>query len=130
MRWLPQPGDRAMQVTIYHNPRCSKSRQTLQLLRERGLEPRVVEYLKSPPAAAELDALLDLMGRGPREAMRRGEAAYAAAGLDDPGLDRAALVAAMVAQPILIERPIVVVERDGARQARMGRPPEAVLEIL
>lgn len=119
-----------MQVTIYHNPRCSKSRQTLQLLRDRGVEPRIVEYLKTPPTAAEIDDLLRLLGREPRQAMRRGEAAYAAAGLDDAGLDRAALVAAMAAEPILLERPVVVVEAGQSRLARIGRPPEAVLEIL
>lgn len=119
-----------MQVTIYHNPRCSKSRQTLQLLRDRGVEPRIVEYLKTPPSAAEIDKLLRLLDCEPRQAIRRGEAAYAAAGLADAALDRAALVDAMAAAPILLERPVVVVEKAGARRARIGRPPEAVLEIL
>ena len=119
-----------MKVTIYHNPRCSKSRQTLQLLRDRGIEPQVVEYLKTPPSARELDAILKLLEMAPRDAMRRKEPPYKDRNLDDAGLDRKALVAAMVADPVLIERPIVVVERDGGRSARMGRPPEAVLEIL
>lgn len=115
-----------MPVRIFHNPRCSKSRQTLQLLRDRGIEPEVVEYLKTPPSAAELDALLSRMGLEPRAAMRRKEAPYAELGLGDEKLDRAALIRAMVENPILIERPIVT---SGDRAA-LGRPPEAVLEIL
>ena len=115
-----------MDVTIFHNPRCGKSRAALTLLRERGVEPRIVEYLKTPPDAATLDALLRTLGLEPRELMRRGEAPYRANALGDPGLSRAALIAAMVADPILIERPIVVA---GGRAA-LGRPPEAVLEIL
>ena len=115
-----------MSVTIYHNPRCSKSRQTLQLLRDRGVEPEIVEYLQSPPSAAELRDILRLLGLAPRALMRRKEAPYKALGLDDDGLDRAALIRAMVENPILIERPIVVTNG----QAALGRPPEAVLEIL
>ena len=115
-----------MSVTIYHNPRCSKSRQTLALLRERGLEPRVVAYLEDPPHAARLGEILDLLGLEPRQLMRRKEAPYKALGLSDPGLDRDALIRAMVENPILIERPIVV---SGAKAA-LGRPPEAVLAIL
>ena len=115
-----------MSVTIYHNPRCSKSRQTLALLNERGLEVEIVEYLKSPPDAATLAGLLDGLGLDPRQLMRKKEAAYKELGLDDPALDRAALIAAMVENPVLIERPIVVA---GARVA-LGRPPEAVLDIL
>ena len=115
-----------MPVTIYHNPRCSKSRQTLALLNERGLEVEIVEYLKSPPDAATLAGLLDGLGLDPRQLMRKKEAAYKELGLDDPALDRAALIAAMVENPVLIERPIVVA---GARVA-LGRPPEAVLDIL
>ena len=115
-----------MSVTIYHNPRCSKSRQALALLNERGLEIEIVEYLQTPPDAAALAGLLDGLGLEPRELMRKKEAAYKELGLDDPALDRAALIAAMVENPILIERPIVVA---GARVA-LGRPPEAVLDIL
>jgi len=115
-----------MPVTIYHNPKCSKSRQTLELLRQRGIEPRVIEYLKAPPSAKELDGILKKLAIEPRALMRTKEDAYAAAGLDDPKLTRAQLVAAMVEHPSLIERPIVV---NGARAA-VGRPPEAVLEIL
>jgi arsenate reductase len=115
-----------MAVTIYHNPRCSKSRQTLALLQDRGIEPKVVEYLSDTPDDATLDALLKKLKLEPRDLMRRKEAPYKDLGLDDPGLSRAALIAAMVEHPILIERPIVV---KGAKAA-LGRPPEAVLEIL
>ncbi len=115
-----------MSVRIYHNPRCSKSRQALQLLQERGSETEVVKYLDTPPDAATLDALLNMLGLEPRELMRKGEAAYEASGADDPNLSRAELIALMVANPILIERPIVVA---GGR-AVVGRPPERVLEIL
>ena len=113
-----------MAVTIYHNPRCSKSRQTLALLEERGVAPRVVEYRQTPPDAATLRGLLKKLGLSPRQLMRKKEAA--AAGLDDPALDDDALIEGMVANPIVIERPIVV----SGRQARLGRPPEQVLEIL
>jgi arsenate reductase len=113
-------------VTIYHNPRCSKSRQTLALLNERGLEVDIIEYLKTPPDALTLAGLLDGLGLEPRELMRKTEATYTELGLDDRSLDRTALIAAMVETPVLIERPIVVA---GARVA-LGRPPEAVLEIL
>ena len=115
-----------MSVTIYHNPRCSKSRQTLALLGERGIAPRVVQYLEESPDAATLSDLLDRLGLEPRDLMRKNEAAYKELGLDDPALGRDALIAAMVAHPILIERPIVV----SGRKAAIGRPPEAVLEIL
>ena len=115
-----------MAVTIYHNPRCSKSRATLKLLEERGIALEIVEYLKTPPDAATLDGLLTMLGMEPRELMRRKEAPYRENGLDDESLGRDALIAAMVVNPILIERPIVVA---GAKAA-LGRPPEAVLEIL
>lgn len=113
-----------MTVTIYHNPKCSKSRQTLDLLRGRGVEPTVVHYLETPPDAAELRRILALLGIGPRDLLRKAEAA--AAGLDDPALGDDALIARMVANPAVIERPIVV--KDG--KAAIGRPPEKVLEIL
>jgi arsenate reductase len=116
----------AVSVTIYHNPRCSKSRETLALLRDRGVEPEVVEYLKTPPDAASLAALLDMLGLEPRQLMRTKEAEYQALGLDDPTLTRVQLIDAMVANPRLIERPIVV--KDG--RAALGRPPQAVLEVL
>ena len=115
-----------MAVTIYHNPRCSKSRATLKLLEERGIAPEIVEYLKTPPDAATLDGLLTKLGLEPRDLMRRKESPYRENGLDDEDLTRDALIAAMVANPILIERPIVV---SGAKAA-LGRPPEAVLDIL
>lgn len=115
-----------MSVTIYHNPRCSKSRQTLALLRDRGIEPQIIEYLKTPPSAEELKDILRLLGRSPRELMRRKEDAYREAGLDAAGLDDDALIAAMVDHPILIERPIVLANG----RAALGRPPEAVLDIL
>lgn len=115
-----------MTLKIMHNPRCSKSRQTLELLRERGLDPQIQEYLKHPPTEAELDDILNRLGLEPRQLMRRKEAEYKDNDLDDPNLSREALIAAMVRHPRLIERPIVV--RDG--KAALGRPPEAVLEIL
>lgn len=123
---LTADGGQPMSVTIYHNPRCSKSRETLSLLRDHGLEPEVVEYLKDPPSAEILSDLLTKLGLEPRALMRRKEPEYAELGLDDPGLSRDALIAAMVAHPKLIERPIVV--KDG--KAALGRPPQAVLEIL
>lgn len=115
-----------MPVTIYHNPRCSKSRTTLALLQEKGIEPRVVEYLKNPPSENEIEALLKMLGFEPRELMRKGEAPYKDGGLSDPGKTRAQLIAAMAADPILIERPIVVAND----KARIGRPPQQVLEII
>ena len=115
-----------MSVTIYHNPRCSKSRETLSLLRDQGVEPEIVEYLKDPPNAQVLSDLLTQLGLEPRALMRRKEAEYAELGLDDPALSRDALIEAMVTHPRLIERPIVV--KGG--KAALGRPPQAVLEIL
>lgn len=115
-----------MKATIYHNPRCSKSRQTLALLRERGVEPEIIEYLKNPPDREQLSAILALLKLEPRALMRRQEAAYKEGQLDDPGLSREQLVAAMVERPILIERPIVLANGKAA----LGRPPENVLEIL
>ncbi len=115
-----------MGVTIYHNPRCSKSRQTLALLRDNGVEPTIVEYLQTPPSAAELKKILGLLGLGPRELMRRKEAEYKANGLDDDRLGDADLIAAMVAHPKLIERPVVLANGKAA----LGRPPENVLKIL
>lgn len=119
-----------MTVTIYHNPRCGKSRATLELLRGRGIEPRIVEYLSTPPDAKRLEALLKLLGLAPRELMRKGEAVYKEKGLSDPTLDDAALIDAMVEDPILIERPVVVVKDAAGERAALGRPPENVLEIL
>ena len=115
-----------MPIRLYHNPRCSKSREALALLREHGVEPQVVEYLKQPPSAAELDRLLVQLGMEPRQLMRRGEAVYKELDLDDLALSRAALIDAMVRQPILIERPIAV----SGKRAVIGRPPERVLELI
>ena len=115
-----------MSVTIWHNPRCSKSRQTLELLRDRGVEPTVVEYLKTPPDAAAIKAALKTLGLKPRDLLRRGEAAYKARGLADPGLSDDDIIAAMIAEPVLIERPVVI----AGDRAAIGRPPESVLEIL
>ena len=115
-----------MTVKIYHNPRCGKSRQTLQLLKEQGIEPEVIEYLKTPPSVQELDDILQKLGMEPRELMRKNEAEYKANDLDDAALDRQALITAMVNNPILIERPIVIANGKAA----VGRPPEAVLAIL
>src|SRR5688500_4310729 len=115
-----------MSLTIYHNPKCSKSRQTLALLEERGIAPRVIEYLKTPPSAAELDAVLNKLGIEPRALLRTQEAAYEQAGLGDAKLTREQLIARMVANPSVIERPIVVTERGAA----IGRPPENVLALL
>jgi len=116
-----------MPVTIYHNPRCSKSRATMEILAEKDIEPVVVEYLKTPPDAATLESLLESLGMEPRDLMRKKESVYGELGLDDESLDRAALIQAIVENPILMERPIVVAD-DGA--VRIGRPPETVLEIL
>ena len=115
-----------MSVTIYHNPRCSKSRATLQLLKEKGIEPTIIEYLKTPPSAEQLNAILRKLDREPRQLMRTKEAEYKEAGLDDETLDRTALIQAMVDHPKLIERPIVLANDKAA----IGRPPENVLEIL
>lgn len=115
-----------MKVKIYHNPRCSKSRQTLQLLKDRGIEPEIVEYLKTPPSASELDDILHKLDIEPRELMRKQESEYRESGLDNAALDRQALIAGMVSHPILIERPIVVADD----KAVIGRPPENALTIL
>jgi arsenate reductase len=113
-------------ITIYHNPRCSKSRATLALIDGQGKQADVVEYLKTPPSAEQLEAILQMLGLEPRQLMRTKEVEYKEAGLEDPGLSRDQLLAAMVKYPKLIERPIVI--RGG--KAVIGRPPEKVLEIL
>jgi arsenate reductase len=115
-----------MKATIYHNPRCSKSRQTLQILQEKGTDVEVIEYLKTPPDRATLEKILKLLGIGPRALLRTGEDAYREAGLADETLSDAALIAAMIEHPTLIERPIVL----SKGKAVIGRPPEKVLEIL
>ncbi len=115
-----------MSIKIYHNPRCSKSRQTLQLLRDKGVEPEIVEYLKTPPTREELEQVLDMLSLEPRQLMRTKEKEYREQGLANPELSRDQLIDAMLATPKLIERPIVI--KDG--KAAIGRPPEQVLEIL
>ncbi|MDH5525765.1 MAG: arsenate reductase (glutaredoxin) [Nitrospirota bacterium] len=116
-----------MSIVIYHNPKCSKSRQTLQLLEQNGVTPEVIHYMDAPPSA---DTLRDLLGKlgmtSPRELMRTKEDEYKQLGLADAGKTDAELLAAMSAHPRLMERPVVV---NGERAA-LGRPPENVLEIL
>lgn len=111
---------------LYHNPRCSKSRGALDLLRERGIEPEIVPYLDVPPSPAELRVLLQALGISARELLRVGEAEYETLGLADASLAESALIDAMSTHPRLIERPIFV---HGGR-AIIGRPPERVLELL
>lgn len=114
-------------VTIYHNPRCSKSRDTLSLLQLNGIEPQVVLYLDTPPDAATLNALLKMLGMtDARQLMRQKDELYRSLNLNDMHLSQQALIQAMVDNPALIERPVVV--KNG--QARIGRPPEQVLEIV
>ena len=114
-------------VTIYHNPRCSKSREALSLRQSRGIDPQVVLYLDTPPDADTLRELLQLLGmESPRELMRQKEDLYKSLNLADQALSDAALIQAMVDNPKLIERPVVV----SRGQARIGRPPEQVLEIV
>lgn len=113
-------------VTIYHNPRCTKSRQTLALLQGRGIKPQIIEYLQTPPTVKELEALLVMLGLKPRDLMRKDEAVYKDQMLDNERLTHGQLVHAMVRTPALIERPIVV--NNG--KAAIGRPPENVLAIL
>jgi len=111
---------------LYHNPRCSKSRGALELLREHGIEPDIVPYLDTPPSTAELRSLLDALGLSARELLRTGEEEYKALGLADESLPESALIEAMSTHPRLIERPIFL---HGGR-AVIGRPPERVLELL
>ncbi|MNO95639.1 Arsenate reductase [compost metagenome] len=114
------------QLTLFHNPRCSKSRGALELLEARGLNPDIVRYLETPPSAAELKALLGKLGIGARQLLRTGEEEYKSLGLADPDLGEDALIQAMVEHPRLIERPILI----AGDKAVIGRPPEKVLEIL
>ena len=115
-----------MSVKIYHNPRCSKSRQTLQLLQDNGIEPEVIEYLKTPPNAEELDQILQMLDIEPRQLLRKNEKEYKETGMNDETLDRQMLIEGMVATPKLIERPIVLANG----KAVIGRPPENVLAII
>ncbi|MGY0650371.1 arsenate reductase (glutaredoxin) [Luteimonas sp. A537] len=115
-----------MHATIYHNPRCGTSRNTLALIRHAGIEPEVIEYLKDTPTREELIALIREAGIGVRDAIRAKEAKYTELGLDDPSLSEAALLDAMLADPILVNRPFVRTNMG----VRLARPSEAVLEIL
>jgi len=111
---------------IYHNPRCSKSRQTLTLLGENGISPEIIEYLKNAPTAKELKNLLKLLKLSPQDLMRKKESEYKSAGLDNLALSEQKQIELMIANPKVIERPIVV----GNGKAAIGRPPENVLELL
>jgi|SRR5580704_1595277 arsenate reductase len=113
-----------MPVTIYHNPRCNTSRKTLALLRDKGVEPEIVEYLKTPYTAAQLKGLLAQMKMSAHALLRKKEAA--GVGIDPAKMSEEQLIAAMVKHPILVERPIVV----SGGKAALGRPPEAVLSVL
>jgi arsenate reductase len=113
-------------ISIYHNPHCSKSRQTLALLEERDIDPEIVLYLETPPSAETLADVLQKLGISPRQLLRKGEDAYKENNLSDTTLSDQQLIAAMVANPKLIERPIVI----NGNKAALGRPPEQVLEIL
>lgn len=113
-------------IKIYHNPRCSKSRQTLALIEESGNKPQVIEYLKTPPSAEELDSILKMLNREPQELMRKGESIYRELNLAEQQLTHEESIAVMIEHPKLIERPIVV----KGQQAVLGRPPENVNELL
>ena len=114
------------EVIIYHNPRCSKSRQTLALLEEQGVQPQVRKYLEDAPSADELKVVLNQLGIGARDLLRKKEAEFKENGLDDNSLTDDQIIKVMTEVPKLIERPIVI----KGDQARIGRPPESVLEIL
>ena len=113
-------------IKVYHNPRCSKSRLTMELLADKGVQTEVIEYLKTPPNAQDLKDILSMLGLEPRQLMRTHEAEYKDNNLADESLSRDQLIEAMVKFPKLIERPIVVCNGKAA----IGRPPETVLEIL
>lgn len=115
-----------MSTKIYHNPRCSKSRQTLELLNEKGIETNVIEYLDTPPNTEELKKILNGLNMEPRDLMRKGQDEYKALALDDENLSREELIKAMIENPILIERPIVITDKGIA----IGRPIENVKKIL
>ncbi len=116
-----------MSTKIYHNPRCSKSRQTLQLLEENGVKPEIIEYLKTPPSRDELKSILEALNMSPRDLMRKGESEYKDNNLADESLSYDQLIDAMLEYPKLIERPIVVTSDN---KFALGRPPESVLEII
>jgi arsenate reductase len=114
------------QVVIYHNPRCSKSRATLQILQEHGIQPKIIEYLKTPPNGEEINELLDMLNISPRNLLRKGEDVYKLLDLKNKNISDTNIVSAMVNNPILIERPIVVING----KAKIGRPPEQVLDLF
>ncbi|MBS0222613.1 MAG: arsenate reductase (glutaredoxin) [Proteobacteria bacterium] len=115
-----------MTITIWHNPRCSKSRQTLELLQKKGVAPTIREYLKQPPSKAEVETLIDLVGGDPTELIRDGEAEFKALKKKKSELGKSDIAKAIAAHPILLQRPIVV----AGKRAAIGRPPEAVLPLL
>ena len=115
-----------MTVTIWHNPRCGKSRQTLALLQEKGVTPTIREYLKQPPSKAEVETLLGMVGGEPGELIRDGETEFQALGRKKAEMSKADIVKAIVAHPVLLQRPVVV----AGKKAAIGRPPEAVLPLL
>ena len=113
-------------VRIFHNPKCSKCRLTMGILDDKGIDTTVIEYLNTPPDSAELNEVLNLLDIEPRELMRKHEAPYKENNLDNPELSREQLIQAMIDNPILIERPIII----NGNKATIGRPPEKVLDIL
>lgn len=115
-----------MTVTIWHNPKCSTSRKVLELIRARGIEPRIVHYVNEPPSVAAIKAALEAMAIAPRGLLRRRGTPYDELGLGDETLPDAALIEAMHTHPILIERPVV----QSAKGTRLCRPPEVVEELL
>lgn len=115
-----------MPVTIWHNPRCATSRRVLEIIRNKGIEPHVVEYLKTPPSAKEIKAVLAKLKLGARDLLRRKEAAYRTEKLDDEKLSDATVIRAMTEHPVLIERPVVL----AGRRAVLARPPERVFEVI
>ncbi len=115
-----------MPVTIWHNPRCATSRRVLQMIRNKGIEPHIVEYLKTPPSAKELKAVLAKLKIAARDLLRKKEPAYRKDGLDDEKLSDAAAIRAMTDNPVLIERPVVL----AGRRAVLARPPERVFEVI
>ncbi len=120
------PGNTKTPVTIWHNPRCSKSRETLALLQKHGIEPEIREYLKAPPTAAEVDSLLDLLGGEPRALLRDNEAEFKATGRKAATLDRKEIASLIARHPVLLQRPVVV----AGTKAAIGRPPEAALKVI
>jgi len=115
-----------MTITIWHNPRCSKSRETLELLKKKGVEPVIREYLKAPPSRSEVEGLLNMVGGDPTMLIRDGEAEFKALKKKKAELTKADIVKAIAAHPVLLQRPIVV----SGKRAAIGRPPEAVLPLL